>query len=421
MKISIFTPTHSPEFLMDCYTSLQGQTLQDWEWVVLVNGDGMSEFDRIVEQFKPDTRVKVIGATHKLKGVGEAKKIAVAATTGEYVIELDHDDLFTSEALQCTLEAFETHPDIGVVSSNFTQINQDKTPNFDRFGNDFGWTDKYRETEIDGVKYLECVGFGDHPHNYARIYSQPNHLRAFRRSVYEEVGGYDENMDILDDQDLLCRMYIAAPVHKIDELLYFQRIYPGNTQKQFSDKITTLCEELYLRYFEDMAIRWAWRNDLLCIDLGAGYNAKEGMISLDLKNSQIVADVTKGMPFGDNAVGVFRAHDFLEHIPDKIGIINEIYRCLKHGGILLSQTPSTDGWGAFSDPTHVAFYCERSFHYYTRGNQRRFVPEIQAKFQESYLTTKDTSDYYGPNVKHIVANLIAIKSEKRDFQGRLYI
>ncbi|MGV8142973.1 MAG: glycosyltransferase [Candidatus Pacearchaeota archaeon] len=426
MKISVFTPTHNPEYILDCYESLKAQTLQDWEWILFLNGNAANQYDHWLKTFGEDPRVIVIGYYNhadgtNIKGVGDAKRTACERTSGDILFELDHDDTLHPEALQEVLEAFEKHPDVGVISSNFTQINADKTPNFDRFGEVFGWIDKYRETEINGIKYLECIGFNDHPHNYARIYSQPNHLRAFRKSIYEEVGGYNADFDILDDQDLLCRMYIAAPVHKIDKLLYFQRVYAGNTQKQFTDKITPLCEELYLKYFENMAIIWAQRQGLLSIDLGAGYNAKKGMIGLDLRNSQIIADVTKGMPFGDNSVGVFRAHDFMEHLTDKIGLINEIYRCLAHGGILISQTPSTDGWGAFSDPTHVAFYNERSFHYYTRENQRRFVPEIKAKFQESYIQTKDTSNYYGPNVKHIVANLIALKSDKRDFQGRLFI
>lgn len=423
MKISVFTPTHNPEYLSDCYQSLKDQTTQDWEWVIVVNGPAMEKYNEICQYMDLDKRVNVIGITHPLEGVGHAKKIACECATGDILAELDHDDLFHPEALESLLNAFSEFPDIGVVSSNFTQINADKAPNFERFGEIFGWGDKYREIEYKNTKYLECVGFdfGAHPHNFARIYSQPNHLRAFRRSVYEKVGGYNSEMEILDDQDLLCRMYIEAPVYKIDKMLYFQRVYEGNTQKRFADKIPTLCEELYLKYFEEMCIKWASRMNLLSIDLGAGYNARAGMISLDLKNSQIIADVTKGLPFGDNSVALFRAHDFLEHIPDKIQIINEIYRCLSHGGILLSQTPSTDGWGAFSDPTHVAYYNERSFWYYTRENQRRFVPEIKAKFQQSYLKTHDTSDYYGENNKHIIANLIAVKSDTWDFQGPKYI
>ena len=65
---------------------------------------------------------------------------------------------------------------------------------------------------------------------------------------------------------------------------------------------------------------------------------------------------------------MIRAVDFLEHVPDKVALFNELYRLLAHGGMLLSLTPSTDGRGAFQDPTHVAYYNENSFWYFTDAN-----------------------------------------------------
>ena len=86
--------------------------------------------------------------------------------------------------------------------------------------------------------------------------------------------------------------------------------------------------------------------------------------------------MSRGIDLPDNSVGVIRAVDFLEHVPDKIAIFNELHRLLAHGGMLLSLTPSTDGRGAFQDPTHVAFYNENSFWYFTDANYANFVPEI---------------------------------------------
>ena len=95
----------------------------------------------------------------------------------------------------------------------------------------------------------------------------------------------------------------------------------------------------------------------------------------------IVATLPNRMPVEDNSVGVIRAVDFLEHVADKVALINELYRALAPGGLLLSQTPSTDGRGAFQDPTHVAFYNENSFWYYTERQYRNFVPQIKAAFR----------------------------------------
>ncbi len=95
----------------------------------------------------------------------------------------------------------------------------------------------------------------------------------------------------------------------------------------------------------------------------------------------IVAELPAPLPFPEGSVGVIRAVDFFEHVADKVALINELYRLLAPGGLLLSQTPSTDGRGAFQDPTHVAFYNENSFWYYTEAQYRNYAPGIRARFR----------------------------------------
>ncbi len=53
--------------------------------------------------------------------------------------------------------------------------------------------------------------------------------------------------------------------------------------------------------------------------------------------------------------------------------MQEAHRCLTRHGWLLTLTPSTDGRGAFQDPTHVSFWNSNSFWYYTRPEQARFI------------------------------------------------
>ena len=124
----------------------------------------------------------------------------------------------------------------------------------------------------------------------------------------------------------------------------------------------------------------------------------------------IVAELPAPLPLADSSVGVIRAADFLEHVADKVALINELYRLLAPGGLLLSHTPSSDGRGAFQDPTHVAFYNENSFWYYTQANYRKYVPEIRARFQASRVVTHYPSDWHAVhNVPYVTANLIALK------------
>ena len=77
------------------------------------------------------------------------------------------------------------------------------------------------------------------------------------------------------------------------------------------------------------------------------------------------------IPFSQNSLDYITAFDFIEHIPRSIlrfklrypfiEIMNEIWRCLKPGGIFLSLTPAFPDKKAFQDPTHVNFITEDTF------------------------------------------------------------
>ncbi|MET8801872.1 hypothetical protein [Streptomyces sp. NPDC004546] len=110
------------------------------------------------------------------------------------------------------------------------------------------------------------------------------------------------------------------------------------------------------------------------------------------------------------SVGLMRAVDFLEHVPQKVPLINEPYRLLAPGGMLLTMTPSSDGRGAYQDPTRVAYDNENSFWYYTDNQYRAFVPDIEARFRSSRLVTYFPSEWHSKNnISYVVANLIAMK------------
>ena len=233
------------------------------------------------------------------------------------------------------------------------------------------------------------------------------------------TGGYDATRDVLDDQDIMCRMYQLADFHFIDECLYLQRMHTTNTQREqeINQRIQKETVALYDRYVEPNALAWAKRRGLMALDLGAAHNKPPGYMGVDQYDGpgvDIVADISAGIDLPDSSVGVIRAVDFLEHIVDKIGLFNELYRLLAHGGMFLSLTPSTDGRGAYQDPTHVAFYNENSFWYFTDREYANFVPQIKCRFQASRLVTYFPSEWHEQHrISYVCANLIAIKEGPR--------
>ena len=415
--VTVFTPSHRNTYLDECFTAMLNQTYQNWEWIVLLNGGS---------RWRPpvqDDRIRLI-ETPEVAGVGAAKQMACAIAKGEYLIEYDHDDILTPNAVAEVVFAFLERPDVGLVFSHFAQIRADGSRCDERFNEAMGWT--YEDVEINGKNFLQVQQFEQFPSTVSYIWFAPNHVRAFRRSSYEEVGGYDPTLDILDDQDLMCRLYERFDFHLIDECLYLQRIHEHNTQldPETNARIQQMTVELYDRYVERNALAWARRRGLVALDFGAAHRKAPGYLGVDIHSGDgvdIVADLTQGLDMADGSVGVIRAVDFLGHITDKVAIFNEIYRLLAHGGMLISLTPSTDGRGAFQDPTHVAFYNENSFWYFANSQYRAFVPSIACRFQVSRLVTFYPDDWHEQNfISYVNANLVAVKSGPR-IAGALHV
>lgn len=412
--ISIFTPSHDTKYLDQAYESLKNQTYTAWEWVVLLNGD--AKWSRP----EYDDRVVVIKASKNSNGiVGALKREATSHCVGEILLELDHDDILMPTALEEVRKAFDENPDVVFVYSDFAQINEDATPNFSKFNPEFGW--EYHEE--DG--YNVCHGLEASPHNVSHIWYAPNHLRAFRTSAYKSTAGYDSSMKVLDDQDIMYKLYVQGEFFHIKKNLYLQRIHSENTQSKsdINPFIQAETVRMNARTIQPMLLAWCKRNNLMAIDMGAAHNPTPGYATLDMHEpADLHGDVFEILEsLDDNTVGVIRAVDFLEHIPDKVRLWNEMYRVLAHGGMVLSLTPSTDGRGAYQDPTHNSFYNQNSFWYFADENYRKFVPELKMNFQISHLSTYFPSDWHKQHqIPYVNANLIAIKDGGRQ-GGRLGI
>ena len=124
-----------------------------------------------------------------------------------------------------------------------------------------------------------------------------------------------------------------------------------------------------------------------------------GLETIDLKGA---------WPWPDNSFSEIRACEIVEHLPDKIRTMNELWRVTRPGGTVEIRVPTTDGPGAWSDPTHVSFWNRRSFLYFESGNpyRERFARSygIEAKFQVLQDRVEATAD--GP---HLTISLRSIK------------
>jgi glycosyltransferase involved in cell wall biosynthesis len=417
--VSIITPTNSLERLREAYISLATQTFTDWEWIVVANGE-LTEGS--LPEFLDDHRVKKFTAPSETsENVGALKRFACELATGAYLVELDHDDLLLPGALLRIKEAFDSNPDVGMVYSNRAAVKEDWSPYY--FGRGFGW--EYRPVSAMGRELVETVIPEPYPANLSRIWYAPDHVRAWRASIYHELGGHDANLELTDDHDLSCRFYLGSRLLHLDECLYIYRVHAQNNWQQNADKIQELMWRNHDRYLVPMFVRWATENKLLKIDLGCGQPDLAGFLSVDSHDSSIDSDLSARWPFGDNSVGVLRSQGGqIASLPDPIHTMNEAWRILAHGGLFAIEVPSTDGRGAFQDPTHRSFWNENSFSYWSNAASQKYIRTAgaRARFQTLRLRTYFPSEWHqSQNISYVQAHLIALKDDLPRFHGAVQI
>lgn len=81
------------------------------------------------------------------------------------------------------------------------------------------------------------------------------------------------------------------------------------------------------------------------IDIGCGTQNEKypGCIGIDINplyNPDILADVEKGIPFGDNTVNFINSDNSLEHFRQPYTVLKEMYRVLKTGGEVRLVVPN---------------------------------------------------------------------------------
>jgi len=200
----------------------------------------------------------------------------------------------------------------------------------------------------------------------------------------------------------------------IPKVLYIYRITGENTWIQRNKEIQTGTWELFYQNAVRLAERDADLQGLMKVDLGGGIAPKEGYTTIDRHDGDITADLGKTWPLANNSVGVLRASHVLEHLKKPLFSLAPIHRVLADGGWAFIDVPSTDGRGAWQDPTHVSFWNQNSFWYYTRKDQAQYIRNTKIRFQEWRLNTGFPGPWWRENnIPVTTAWLTAVKSDAR--------
>lgn len=110
---SIVIPAYkNEEYLGECIESILGQSFDDWEAIVVIDGSPDNSLAVVKKYAATDNRIKIINKI-KNEGTHLARRSGVLASSGEFIYLLDADDRLSDEALGALASALnETDADV---------------------------------------------------------------------------------------------------------------------------------------------------------------------------------------------------------------------------------------------------------------------------------------------------------------------
>jgi SAM-dependent methyltransferase len=86
---------------------------------------------------------------------------------------------------------------------------------------------------------------------------------------------------------------------------------------------------------------------------------------MPLPDVDVVHDLNeRPWPWADNTIDEIWAKDVLEHLPNTLGTMEELYRITKPGASVYIAVPYWNSWEAITDPTHVRQFNEFTFNFF---------------------------------------------------------
>lgn len=225
---SVICPVYNtpPDLLQACVTSVQNQTYDRWELLLIDDASTDPDTVRALGRLALDPGIRVL-TNHENLGIARTTNRGVAEADGEYVVFVDHDDLLAPTALEWVASAIEEGADL-------VYSDEDKVVEGNLFEEPFfkpAWSPRL----LLSLNYV-------------------NHLLCVRTSLVRELGGLREGFDGAQDHDLLLRLAeLPLTVAHLPNLLYHWRKWEGSTAWEAGSKLEA--EEAGLRAVRDAVER----------------------------------------------------------------------------------------------------------------------------------------------------------------------
>jgi len=196
--VSVIVPTYNRGWIVqEAVDSVLDQDFPDYELIVVDDGSD-DNTPAILANYG-----QAITVLHQLNsGVSAARNHGIAAASGQLIAFLDSDDLWLPRKLSRQVKFFEDHPDAVINQTQEHWIRNGARVN-----------PRQRHHKFSGMIF---------EHSLALCLVSPSAVMV-KKSLFDDVGVFDEQLPACEDYDLWLRISCRHPVHLIDTPLIIKR------------------------------------------------------------------------------------------------------------------------------------------------------------------------------------------------------
>jgi glycosyltransferase involved in cell wall biosynthesis len=206
--VSVVIPTRDrAQYIGQAVESVLAQTYPDYE-IIIVDDASTDSTHEVLSPYIKNNGVRY--ERQDSRGVSVARNHGVHLARGRFIAFLDSDDLFLPTKVEKQIALFAQEPELGFLHCSFSK--------FDDRGSDLGVRDTSRHQ---GMIYPQIL------QEWSVLMAIPCML--VRKDVFENVGGFDEQMSWAEDMDLWRRIAKNYRVGTVPEALVKVRVHSAST------------------------------------------------------------------------------------------------------------------------------------------------------------------------------------------------
>lgn len=212
-RVSVIMPVYNCErYLRESIESILGQTFQDLEFLIVTESGTTKESIATIKEYS-DHRIRHLRNYRKI-GLARSLNRGFQNARGDYLARMDADDISRSDRINRQVEYLEKHTDVGILGTSAAII--------DECGMEI---ERFIAPPQELIPWFLLFG---------EAIVHPSVM--MRRSVYEAVKGYAEDVPYVEDYDLWLRAARVTRIANLPDILLEVRKHQRNVTRTYAKK-----------------------------------------------------------------------------------------------------------------------------------------------------------------------------------------